>query len=469
MPDITSGIQTALSSLLANAQEINIVEHNVANVNTPGYHKQVGILGTLQPKSPYGSAPGRAGQQGQGVTIDTIQRYSNNYLDARYRAATADTSDWDARSQVLGQLETTLAETSDSGLTAQLNQFFTGWASLANDPTSTTARTTLMDHTTALTDAFNTRSQQLTQLRSDQNTSISGQVDQINSAASQVADLNKQIASVTALGQQPNDLMDKRDQLLDSLAGAAGAVSIPQADGSTLVSIGGHVLVSAGGSIPLQTSPDPTKPDMLQVTWKDGQTLDAPSGSLKGLFYARDQVIPAQLDGLNQLAAQLAASVNTKHRAGFAPNGANNLDFFDSTNLTAGNEAATLKLNPTLKAADIATAGVTGQPGNSDVATAIGDLGTLPLMNGATTLTDFINNQVTALATDVQRAQTNSSRNNAIQQALTTQRSSENGVSLDEEAANLTKYQRAYEAAARLMTTYDSLLSTIIHGMGTGT
>ncbi len=466
MPDITSGIQTALSALLANAQEINIVEQNVANVNTPGYHKQVGILSTAQPKAIYGAAPGlSAGQQGQGVTLTTIQRYSNNFLDTRYRASTADSSDWDARSQVLTQLENVQAETSDSGLTAQLDQFFAGWADLAASPTDTTARTTLLNQAAALTDAFNTRSGQIKQLRSDQNTAISAQVDLINSTASQVAALNQEIVRVTALGQQPNDLMDQRSRLLDTLAGAAGAVSIPQQNGSAIVSIGGHVLVGAGGSFPLQTSPDPAKPGMIQVTWKDNQVLDAPSGAIHGLFYARDQVIPAQLNGLNQLASQVAASVNARHRSGFAPNGANNLDFFDSTSLAVGDEAATLKLNPTLKAADIATASLAGQPGSSDVASGIAGLNTQPLMGGVT-LNDFINNQVTSLATDLQRANTNSSRNNLIQQTLTNQRSSEYGVSLDEEAANLTKYQRAYEAAARLMTTYDSLLNTIINGIG---
>jgi len=467
MPDMTSGIQTALSALLANSQEIQIIEHNVANVNTPGYHKQEGILATAQPKSIYGSAAGQAGgQMGQGVTIAAIQRYSNNFLDTRYRTATGETNDWNARSQVLTQLEITLNETSGTGLTAQLDKFWAGWASLANDPTSQSARTTLMDQASALVSAFNSRSQQMSQLRSDQNQAISSQVDLINSAASQVAGLNQEIVRITALGQQPNDLLDKRDTLLDSLSGAAGAVSIPQANGSVIVSIGGHVLVSAGGAIPLNTAPDPAQPGLLQVMWKDNQALDAPSGTLKGLFYARDQVIPAQLGALNQLAGQVAVSINAIHRTGTAPNGANTLDFFDSASLAAGGEAATLKLNPALDDASIATASAAGQPGNSDIASQIAALTSAPLMGGTTTLNDFINHQVTSLATDLQRAQTNSSHNNLIQRTLTTQRYSENGVSLDEEATNLIKFQRAYEAAARLMTTYDSLLNTIINGIG---
>ena len=467
MPDMTSGIQTALSSLLANSQEIQIIEHNVANVNTPGYHKQDGILATALPKPVNGWAPGvGAGQQGEGVTVETIQRYSNNFLDTRFRAATGEASDWDARSQVLGQLQDITSETGDNGLAAQLTQFWASWSSLANDPTNQSIRSQIMDQASALADTFNGRASQLKQLQSDQNQAIATQVTQVNTTASQVANLNKEITRLTALGQQPNDLLDQRDQLLDTLAGAAGATSSLQADGSVIVSVGGHTLVSAGNANPLQTSPDPGKPGMFQVTWKDGQALDAPSGTLNGLFTARDKDIPAQLTALNQLAGQVATSINTLHTGGVAPNGATGLDFFDSTALVAGDEAATLRVNPNLDAASIATAQNGGQPGDSTIAAQIAALGTSPAMGG-TTFNDFINTQATTLANDLNRAQSNSSRNSQVLQALTTQRASETGVSLDEEAANLTKYQRAYEAAARIMTAYDSMLSTIINGIGT--
>jgi flagellar hook-associated protein 1 FlgK len=467
MPNLTTGIQTALSAILANSQAMEVIEHNVANASTPGYRRQNLVISAAVASPVFGMEPGlQAGQRGMGVSIESIQRFNLSFFDGRYRAAGGESSDWAKRSEILNQLEATMAETSDDGLIPHMDQFWTSWESVAADPTNTALRQQLLDQTKGLTDAFNRRSQQLAALRADQNLAISDQVDQINSMATQIADLNAEISHVLSVGEQPNDLMDKRDLLLDQLAQSTGAVAFQQKNGETIVSLDGHVLVSGHDAYTLRAEADPAQPGLYRIAWTDGQILNPPSGTLKGLFAVRDQVIPAQQTGLNQLAAQLVSAVNALHQGGYAANGANGLDFFDSASLVAGDEAATIKLNPNLDAASVATASAAGQPGSGDLATAIANLKNSGLMPGGVTMNDFYNTQVTSLGMEVQRAENNSTHNNLVFQALGDQRESVSGVNLDEEAAELAKFQKGYQAAARVMTAYDDLLDRIINGMG---
>jgi flagellar hook-associated protein 1 len=474
MPSLSSGINTALSAIMANSQAIETIEQNVANANTPGYRRRMPNLSSVASTFVYGAGVSvYTGQAGGGVNVDKIQRFSLDFFDSRYRAFAGESSDWQTRSGVLSQLETTLSETSDQGMIPTMDSFFSSWATLAANPADTALRQQVLDQAQGLTDAFNRRSAQMRQLRSDQDLAITDQVDQINSMAGQIADLNKEIAHTLAVGQQPNDLLDKRDLLLDQLAQSAGAVSYPQKDGSVTVSLNGHMLVSNDSASPLSVQADPGDSDKIQIVWSDKQVFTPSSGTLNGLFTVRDKVIPAQQAGLNQLAAKLASVINAKHKTGYDLKGAAGVDFFDSTALETGNEAATLRLNsifagPPPAPEKIAAASASNEPGNSSIAGAIADFRSDKTMmgNGTATFDTFYNAQVTTLGMQVQTAQDNASHNNQVFNALGQQRESVSGVSMDEEAANLSKYQYAYQAAARVMNAYDELLDKIINGMG---
>lgn len=463
MPSLTNGIHLALSAILAHSQAIEIIEHNVANVNTPGYRRQAPILATTTPSPAFGYESGLgAGQRGTGVTIERIKRFNLEYFDTRYRAAAAETKNWETRRDILLQLETVLAETSDAGLIPGLDAFWAGWQNLASDPTNTALRANLLDQSRALALAFNQRAQQMAQLRADQNLAIQGGVEEINALASQIASLNGEISRILSINEQPNDLLDKRDLLLDRLAELSGAVAHVQSNGEMIVSIGGHVLVTGRKALKLQAEVDPASPErMFRIVWEDGQGFTPSTGELRGLFYVRDQVIPDQIKGLNDLAAALITQVNAVHRNGYGLNGATGLDFF------SGSDAATIQLNPTLQIEDIASASAPDQPGNAEIASQLAALKFTRTMNGGTaTFQEFYNAQVTALGLETQRAGTNATHNGLVFKALGDQRESVAGVSLDEEAAELIKYQRAYQAAARVMTAYDELLDKIINGMG---
>jgi len=462
MPTISSGISIALQAVLTQSQVLEITGHNIANASTPGYRRQSAVLVTDMPTSINGADHlTGAGQRGGGVTIEKIQRFNLAFFDGRYRSVSAEAKNWESQSGILSQLEATMAENSDDGLLSKMDEFWAGWQSLSNDPTNTSLRTILLDDASALASAFNRRATQITQLRSDQNQVVGSQVEEINSLAGQVAQLNGEISRVLSVGEQPNDLMDTRDIALDRLAELTGAVSTEQKNGEMLVSLGGHVLVVGHDAIKLETRTNLTDTSVKDVYWQDGQKLTPSSGELKGMLEVRDSILTGQLSGLNTLAGGLISQVNAIHSVGFGLNNATGLNFFSGTN------AASITVNPALDAASIATSSATGEEGNNTIALQIAALKSVKGMSaGTATLNEFYNAQISDLGVTTQRASNNSYQHGLVSKALSDQRESVVGVSLDEEAANMAKAQKAYQAAARILTAYDELLDLVINNMG---
>lgn len=465
MPGISSGIHIALQAILAHAQTIEVIEHNVANANTPGYRRQSAILETTVPSPILAAHKGMgAGMRGGGVRVAQIQRFNLEFFDGRYRSVAASTRYWEARRDILLQIEATLAETSPDGLINKLDQFWNGWQNLAGDPANLSLRVSLLDDARVLAEGFNRRWEQLQQIRLDQNQAVTSQVEQINAYADEVARLNKEIARVFSTGERPNDLLDQRDRVLDKLAELSGAVAHEQKNGEVMVSIGGHVLVMGVQALHLTTRPKAGDTPMVEVVWQSDsppQTVNLPGGSLKGILEVRDEVIPQQIQGLNTLAGQLIQQVNALHSSGYGLNGATGLPLF------TGTDAITMRLNPAVDAQSLAAADADGQPGNNAVAMAIAALRNQPLGGlGNTSLNEYYNGQITSFGILTKNASQNNTTHGLVAKALNDQREAVGGVSLDEEAANLAKAQRAYQAAARVLTAYDEMLDRIINGLG---
>lgn len=462
MPTISSGISIALQAVLAHSQALEIVEHNVANASTPGYRRQKALLGTAAPSPIVASEHGiGAGQRGGGVIVEKIQRFNLEFFDARFRSVSSEAGNWSAQSEVLSQLEPLLAETTEDGLLPKLDQFWAGWQKLSTDPTDTSLRTVLLDDAGSLANALNRRATQIRQLHAEQNLVVADRVNIINSLADQIAQLNAEISRVLSVGEQPNDLMDKRDLALDQLAELTGSVSFNQKNGEVMVSVGGHVLVMGHDTFKLHTQPNAVDSSVVDVYWSDGQKLNPPGGKLKGTLEVRDDVLVNQLAGLNALASGLINQVNAIHRTGYGLNNATNMDFFSGTN------AGDIVVNPLLDNASIATSSGASQAGNSDIALQIANLKTVKAMKaGTATLNEFYNSQVTDLGVVTKRAADNSYQHGLVAKALGDQRESAVGVNLDEEAAEMAKAQKAYQAAARVLTAYDDLLDLVINRMG---
>ncbi len=468
MPTISSGISIALQAVLTQSQVLEVTQHNIANASTPGYRRQAAILTAATASSVNaGEYVLGAGQRGSGVTVQRIQRFNLDFFDGRYRSVTAESNNWQAQSEILSQLEPMLAETTDAGLLPKLDQFWAGWQTLSNDPTNTSLRATLLNDAGMLASAFNQRSSTIKQFKNDQNLAVTSQVDQINNLAGQVAQLNGEISRVISVGEQPNDLLDKRDLALDQLSQLTGSASFEQKNGETMVSIGGHVLVVGHDAIKVEarTSLDPQGMNVVNAYWSDNAKLAPPSGKLKGILEARDTVLSGQLDSLNTMASNLMTAVNTIHSGGYGLDNTTGMSFFLSTD--PSNVAGTMAVNSNLTIDNLATSSAANQPGNNEIAMQLANLKTSKVP-GPLSLNDQYSAQITKMAILTQQASDNSYQHGLVEKALADQRESVVGVSLDEEAANMAKAQKAYQAAARVMTTYNDLLDTIINRMGVG-
>ena len=224
------GLQTALRGLLASQEAIDTTGHNIANANTPGYSRQRANLTESNALTipAYSNVTGGGVQLGTGVDVTTINRIRNVFLDIQYRAQNTTENYAATQSGILDQVQTGLAEPSDHGLQSQLSAFWSAWSDLANAPTSPAAKQTVIDNATSLTQTFNAIDQQLSTIQTQtatQYASLTGTGGQLQSDANQIAALNGSISQAMAAGQNPNDLMDKRDALIDDLS-TLGSVSV---------------------------------------------------------------------------------------------------------------------------------------------------------------------------------------------------------------------------------------------------
>jgi flagellar hook-associated protein 1 len=464
---IFSGINVALQAVLAHQQSIAVIEHNVANANTKGYHRQQAVLGAN-----YSTAmPGlvrdtSAGLIGNGVIVKQIQRFADEFIDNRYRAEFSESSKWDLESSVMAQIESAMAETSTDGLMPKLDSFWAAWQTLGADPTNSSLRADLVDKTTDLTSGLNRRAQELQSMQQEQNLGIKQRIQKVNEDAKQIADLNSEISRLLSVNQQPNDLIDTRDQLIDELTQISGASATYQDNGEVMIAIGGHSLVVGHSTFDLTTQPNAGNPALVDVIWADGQTFQSSTGELNGLLDLRNNVIPDLMNHLDTLATTLINRVNTAHQAGYGLDGTTtNIVFLTGTSALDINVNAAVQNNTDL----IAAATTMNAPGDGNNALALGRIQEQLLLTGippTQTLNQYYNSTVSGFGLQVKHAAQTAQDRNLVADALDQQRASVSGVSLDEEAAKLVLSQRSFEAASRMLTAFDEMMDKIINGMG---
>ncbi|MCL5256753.1 MAG: flagellar hook-associated protein FlgK [Chloroflexi bacterium] len=458
------GLNTAMRALMAQQQALDVTNHNMANANTPGFSRQVVSFVTTPPYTVAAfNRSASAGQVGTGVEVSLISRTRNIFVDQQIRSEETELGRYSVRRDSLNQVQTIINEPSDVGLSTILSQFFTGWRELSNDPQNTAARATLRQQAGNLISTLHRDYQELTQIRADMNKQVQVKVDDINSKASQIAALNAQISAVQAVGDQANDLRDKRDVLLDDLSSVVRVSYNEMSNGSVSVFLDGHALVDGAGTNTVGTALNANGDDIL--VWPDsGSPINVISGEIKGYYEARDDVLTKEINQLQDLTSALITQVNTIHRAGYGLNGTTGVDFFTGTG--ADDIAISADIQGNL--ASIAAASAIDSPGDGRNALAIAGLQDTAVTIGTsnTTIGEFYKSMVSELGVEINGASNLADNQDVLVQYLQRQRDSYSGVSTDEEATNLIKFQRAYQAAARIVTTFDETLNTIINNMG---
>ncbi|AMG58255.1 flagellar hook-associated protein FlgK [Pantoea vagans] len=547
---MSSIINSAMSGLSAAQAALSTTSNNITNYTVAGYSRQTTVLAqsnsTLQGNSYYGN----------GVNISGVQREYDAFIATQLRGASANYSAVDTQHTQISNIDDLLS-TSTTSLSTSLQGFFTNLQNVVSNANDPSARQSILSNAQGLVSQFQTSAQYLNSMQNSVNADIDSNVKQINTFSTQIADLNKQIAKLTTgNGTAPNDLLDKRDQLVNDLNNVVG-VTVSQQDGGYTVSMAnGLTLVNGNNSndlVAMASSSDPTRTTIGYID-KQAGNVEIPeklitTGSLGGLLAFRTQDLDLAQNQLGQLAAAFTTSFNDVHKQGFDSNGDQGVDFFNigsplvvsnSKNSTAASVTAEWTDTSALKASNytvsydgtnwsatrasdgtavtmtkatdasgnttlsfdglkltvaatpapaakdsflvkpvqnvindmsvaitsesqVAAAGAVGGESDNRNAQKLLDLQDAKLVSGNATLSQAYATIVSSVGNKTSSLETTSDTQKSVVSQLTERQQSVSGVNLDEEYANLTKYQQYYMANAQVLQTASTIFDALIN------
>lgn len=458
------GLNVALSGVVTQQRALNTVSHNITNATTAGFSRQrVDLSAAVAYPLPALNTAVAPGQLGTGVVATQHTRIRDTFVDVTIRNQAASAGQWDARAAGLRALDTVIDEPGDTGITSLLSSFWSGVQALSIQPESSAAREAARANGMNLVQGFHDLNQRLVEAQDEATGRIGLEVGRVNDLAAQVNELNQRIAMVVATGQEPNDLRDMRDLLVDELAGFAGISVSVGADDKYSIAVGTQLLVDAGSD-----TVNALAIDGAGNATVGGVGVAVTNGSLRGLVDLRDSVIGgptgymAQLDAL---ASSIVTSVNAIHSAGYGLDGSTGNGFFTGT--TAANIGLSAAVTASVDAI-AASATAAGLPGDGSNAVSIAQLQFAVQTIGAstTTIDGFYQQFVAKLGVDADQAYRMSEVQRGVLDAAVSRRESVSGVNLDEEASDMIRFTKSYNAAARMITAVDEMLETLISRMG---
>jgi flagellar hook-associated protein 1 len=459
MGTLTSLLNIAREALLADQVAMNVTASNVANQNTAGYTNEVVSFQSTDAVTLSGST------YGIGVTASAVSQ-RDRVLEQRVQQQTQTQAQSGALESALQQVQNIfgLSSTSTSASSTQLgtdiNSFFSSLSALTNTPSDTATRQSVLSAANTLAGEFNSTANQLTQVSSSLNQQVVGDVNQVNSLTATIASLNMQIASLSP-NADAGTLEDQRQLTIAQLSQLVGLDQIStQQNGITLTTSSGAVLVSGNTSFSMVTTQVGGNTDVFAGDPPQDVTSNLTGGDLGGVLQARDTELPAYSSALDSLAYAIGTQVNQQNEQGVDGSGNPGQAIFALPTSQTG-AAAAIQVLATGPGAIAAAAPGEGSAGNGN-ATALADLTTANIV-GNQTASGFLASFLGQIGSDTAAATTDNTAQQATLTQLTTQRDSLSGVSLDEEASNLTEYQRSYQAASQVFTIVDSLMASAIN------
>lgn len=470
MSGLNASLATALSGLASEQAALQTTTNNVANVNTPGYSRQVPNLVSSDPividPLTFGS----------GVTVQSIESIRDPILEASIQQETQTQGQLSSLVSALQQTQVPFTSSS-GGIGTAITNFFNSVNELATTPSDLSVRQGVLTAANNLAASFNSTANSLTQQQSSLDLSVVQTVGQINQLSQQIAGLNAQINTLENVDESAGSFVDQRTQAIDQLSALIDVSVIPSDNTVTLTTGNGTPLVIGQQSFQLQTGAKPNSAGLHDVFSQGPEspatdiTSSITSGQLGGTLEARDQEIPAIETQLDTLAAGLANSVNTVQTAGYDLDGkptgsldANGnpqtpVDLFTPPPANGVGAAASLSVaitDPALIAAS--SDGTEGSNGNAQ------NLYTLNSQNiiANQSPTDYYSGIVFNVGNDVSNATAEQSASSSVLQQFNDQRATISGVSLDEEAGNMVQYQNAYAASAQVVTAINDMMYDVI-------
>jgi len=543
------GINVALSGLYTAQRNLDTVGHNISNATTPGYSRQQSVQNASRPIAVLDGT----GMIGTGSEILSVDRIRDEYLDFKYWSENIANGEWSTKAELLGEIETTFGEPSKSGFVTIMNEFFNAYQELAKDPSSPAVRALVREKGVTMAKYFNNTATRFEKLQEDINDKVKLNVDQINTIASQIQQLNKQIYSFELTGNAANDLRDSRTLLVDGLSKliniqatevSYGKLPNGSDDIHFQVTVGGKTLVDhySISKLKLEQRVDKLNTEdvgnLYTVKWEDGNNLVLTGGQLRGLIDVRDgkdgaigadnitptpiyKGIPYYQNKLNEFVRTFAMAFNEGYtnNAGTLVDGKGHVDGFgldsditgpgiassgirfftrfdtgdlpiSSTDFIVGvggiiadgtvnanlvnryNEITaknfTVSSDVMNNTNTIATSDVAGENGNINILNKIIQVRSNNSLFYEGAPEDFMKSLIAGMGIDAQQANRFQSSQDAIVKQIDNRRMSVSGVELNEEMTSMVKFQQAYNASARMITTMSEIYETLINRLGVG-
>jgi flagellar hook-associated protein 1 FlgK len=505
------------SAIFASQTALNVISNNIANVNTPGYSRQEVILEVANPVEMAGDFIGR------GVESADIRRHYDRFINLQIidqkksygRSYTLD--------QALSYVEQIFNEAQDIGLANSLKDYFSAWQEVSANAEGGAQRTALLQNAGALVHTAQQMEIDLLDTLKNVNEDIENVIAQVNTITSNISTINEKIAQIEAglNTEQAGFFRDERERMLNELAELINYTSYEDKDGYVTVLIGGKSVVTNEKSFDFTTSANLNGDTDISLR---GHNMNSTfqQGQLGGLLAVRDDIKDNPLYGLRKLVASIVKETNIVHRTGYGLDSSTNNDFFNALqvytqeNSTAGYITSSSVANPSALTLDeyninfinggadyevynvqtgaLVTSGTGFVPGSTisfdgidvdiDGVLANGDSFFIsPLMPGDntkaleiiqlsqtdisdlndSTFENYYSSIVSAVGVMSRAAADSLNYDDNLLFELERKREAVSGVSLDEEAANMMRFQRSFEAGARILKVTDELLETIIN------
>lgn len=455
MPSPFQGIETASRALRAFQRNLDTTGHNIANVNTRGYSRQVVGLSATTPNVEWSRGQISIGS---GVTVSTISRIRDGMLESRRQDAYSEQGRSEGSLSNLEKVQSTFLDAQGKGISSALSTFYNSWSALGSNPTSAASQLQVQSAGRDLAQKISGTYAHLKSQDASQTDQINQTLSDIQSIANQIGEINDEIKKQTVEGGSPNDLFDQRDQLISDLSKLVNVDTHIASDGTTSVFVGSFTLVDQVGATQFPTTVNAASSTISNAigTWS------VTSGKLKGLFDNSNQVAGYKTQ-LDDLANTLRTQVNSIHMAGFTSTGATGIQFFNDSSPQTG--AADFALSAAVNAsATNIVIGNTTAAGDGSAALAISGLRDIKFASlGTRTSETFFADLASTVGRDVKVARNEVDTANALSEQLEAQVQDVAGVSLDDEMANMLRFQRSYQAAAKVLNTMDSLMGDLIN------
>jgi len=450
-----SALNMSVQAMLADEAALSTTSNNIANANTPGYSRETANFSETTPIEFGGQT------YGTGVELSSITSQQSGVLQQLLNQGTQQQGQYNSFLSTMQQVQTLFNETSGTGLQSSITAVFNSLQQLSTDPSNTTYRQSVLTAAQNMAQNFNSASTSLATLQQSAGSTVTQSVSQINSLLPQIAQLNEQVSSAESTGQNAGTFEDQRNLLINQLSGLVDVSQIDAGNGNiTLTTGNGAPLVVGNKTFQLTTQPDSTTGFTQIYSLGNNITSATSGGALGGAIQARDTTIPSIVSSLDSLASNMENAFNSVNLAGTDLNGNPGGNFFIPP--PAGGVGAASTMSVAMTDPSQIAASLDGSPGDNANVNAMLAIQNQPIVNGQTPLNAY-SNLVFTIGNDVATATSEQQGAQANIQQIQNQIGSVSGVSINEEAANLILYQQAYQAAAQVASTINSLTTTVIN------